>query len=58
MAGPFADDYKALEGRKLSLQVLIEDIGQTATFTVDAAQYLRDIDRRKDAASRLLECLG
>ena len=58
VAAPFADDYKALEGRKLSLQVLIEDIGQTATFTVDAAQYLRDIDRRKDAASRLLECLG
>lgn len=58
MADPLGGDYKALRGRKLSLQVLIEDTGQTATFSVDAAQYLRDTDRRKEAARRLLECLA
>lgn len=58
VADPLGGDYKALRGRKLSLQVLIEDTGQTATFSVDAAQYLRDTDRRKEAARRLLECLA
>jgi hypothetical protein len=57
-ADPFADNYSSLEGRKVSFDVLVEDTGQTATFTVDAAQYLRDLDQRLDVARRLADCVA
>lgn len=55
---PFSNGYSALEGRKVSFQVRIEDTGQIANFTVDAAQYLRDIDERKDIARQLAACIA
>lgn len=55
---PFTSGYSALEGRKVTLQVRIADTGQIANFTVDAAQYMRDIDERKDTARRLAECIA
>ncbi|MBK7024498.1 MAG: zeta toxin family protein [Sulfuritalea sp.] len=58
LADPFADNYARLEGRKVSFDVRIEDTGQTATFTVDAAQYLRELDQRRDVARRLADCVA
>lgn len=58
LADPFADGYKPLEGRRVSLEVRIADTGQTATLTIDAAQALRDLDQRADAARRLAACLA
>ncbi len=55
---PFSAGYPRLEGRKVRLPVFIEDTGQTATLTVDAAQYLRDLDQRRDVLRRLAECVG
>jgi hypothetical protein len=56
-ADPFAAGYAALDGRKVKFQVRIEDTGQTATFTVDAGQHMRDLDDRRDVARRLSECI-
>ena len=58
LADPFAENYARLEGRKVSFDVRIEDTGQTATFTVDAAQYLRELDQRRDVARRLADCVA
>lgn len=57
-ADPFADNYSRLEGRQVRQQVLIQDTGQTATLTFDAAQYMRELDQRLDAARRLAECVA
>jgi hypothetical protein len=55
---PFTAGYPALDGRKVKFQVLIADTGQTATFTVDAGQHMRDLDDRRDVARRLAECVN
>jgi hypothetical protein len=46
-----------LAGRRISLPVLIEDTGQTATITLDAKDALDDVEEREGAMQRLLECL-
>lgn len=46
-----------LAGRRVSVPVLIEDTGQTATITLDAKEALDDVDEREGAMQRLLECL-
>lgn len=46
-----------LAGRRVSLPVLIEETGQTATITLDAKDALDDVDERESAMQRLLECL-
>lgn len=58
VADPFADGYKALDGRKVTFQVRIEDTGQTATLSIDAAQHLRDLDDRAATMRRLLDCIS
>jgi hypothetical protein len=57
-ADPMGNNYKALEGRTVSMPVQIEDTGQTATMTTDAAKALRDYDSRIQALQRLLACLA
>lgn len=46
-----------LRGRKVAMQVRVEDTGETGTLTMDAADSLTDIDERESAMQRLLECL-
>lgn len=58
VADPFAAGYSALEGRKVTLKIRIADTGQIANFTVDAAQYMRDIDERRDTARQLAACIA
>jgi len=55
---PFAAGYSRLEGRKLAMEVRIEDTGQTATLRTDSAQYLRELDGRLDTARRLAGCIA
>lgn len=57
LGDPLAGDYKRLEGRQLSYQVLVQDTGRMATLRGDAAQMLRDIDRRLDALRKVAKCL-
>lgn len=54
---PFADNYAALAGRPVSYQVRIEDTGQTATVTVDAAAALRELDSRRETMRKIIDCL-
>jgi hypothetical protein len=55
---PFAAGYSRLEGRKLAMEVRIEDTGQTATLRTDSAQYMRELDSRLDTARRLAGCIA
>jgi len=55
---PFAAGYSRLEGRKLAMEVRIEDTGQTATLRTDSAQYMRELDGRLDTARRLAGCIA
>jgi proteasome lid subunit RPN8/RPN11 len=58
VADPLANNYKGLEGGKVAFPVRIEDTGQEATITLDAAVAMRDYDDRLGALRRLVECLA
>ena len=55
---PFADDYKAFEGKTLTQQVKVAGTGQTATMRRDAASALRSINEREKSLLELKKCLG
>ena len=46
-----------LAGRRVKMDVLVEDTGETATMTVDAKDALDDVDERESVMQRLLGCL-
>jgi hypothetical protein len=52
-----AGKYDHLATRKINYPVKIEDTGETATVTVDAATALTDADKRMDTLDRLLSCI-
>lgn len=54
---PFASGYKALDGRLLTYEVRVADSGEVATVTVDAGQYLRELDQRVTTMRRIMECM-
>lgn len=47
-----------LAGRKINLQVFVEETNETATLTVDAKAALDDTVEREQTMQRLLECLS
>jgi len=51
-------DYSRLAGRKVSFPVLVQDTGETATLTVDGAEYLGDLAARRETLRRLVDCIG
>lgn len=51
------DSYTNLKGKKISYDVKIEDTGETAKVTIDAAKALSAADKRRDALERLMNCL-
>lgn len=53
---PFAGNYDALVGKTITRTFTLDD-GTTATMQVDAAEALRDIDRRAKAVKDLRACL-
>lgn len=55
-ADPFAGTYDALVGKTITRTFTLDD-GTTATMQVDAAEALRDIDRRAKAVKDLRACL-
>lgn len=54
----FANDYKALEGRNVSVSVRVADTGKVATLAVDAAKELRELDEREAVFKKLMDCLA
>lgn len=46
------------KGRQVTYEVEVEDTGETARLTVDAADALTDYDERIATAKKLLECLN
>jgi hypothetical protein len=47
-----------LAGLKVRMPVRIESTGETATLTVDAEGYMRELEQRRDALQRLVACVG
>ena len=52
------EHIKALEGKTVAIQVQVGDTGKTATMKMDAAEAVRDIQRRITAAEKLSLCLA
>jgi hypothetical protein len=54
------DDIPAeeLAGKRITMSVLVQDTGETATLTLDAKDALDDITERESAMQRLLGCLA
>lgn len=57
VADPFADGYKALDGRVITFAATVASTGKTATVTIDSGAYMRDIDRRLQTLRRIRDCL-
>jgi hypothetical protein len=55
---PLSGDYKQLDGRTVSFNLVIQDSGQQATFTIDAARAMRNLDDRLESARQLAKCIG
>jgi len=47
-----------LAGRRVKIDVRVEDSGETASLTMDAKDALDDVDERESVMQRLLECLA
>lgn len=58
VGNPLAGDYKQLDGRTVSFNLVIQDSGQQATFTIDAARAMRNLDDRLESARQLAKCIG
>lgn len=52
------DSIKALAGRKITMQVLVEDTGKEAAITLDAEAAVRRMRERVAAVEQLIKCLG
>jgi hypothetical protein len=47
----------SLEGVKVKFDVMVEDTGQTASMTVDAATQMKEYDERESVLRELIACL-
>lgn len=54
---PAAPAAPTLEGVKVKFDVMVEDTGQTASMTVDAAAQMKEYDEREKVLRELIACL-
>ena len=51
------EQIKSLEGQKIDIDIAIGDTGKQASMRMDAAEAVRDVRQRLDAAQKLRKCL-